>query len=81
VNSPATELCPLVTADGKYLFFLSSRDGESHPYWVRADVIEKARPRPSASETLADNGCSIILYPGSIGNDDVCIRPRAGKSR
>ena len=44
VNSPSIELCPIVTADGKYLFFLSQRDGESHAYWVRADVIEKPRP-------------------------------------
>jgi ankyrin repeat protein len=45
VNSPSIELCPIVTADGKYLFFLSQRDGESHAYWVRAGVIEKARPK------------------------------------
>jgi ankyrin repeat protein len=44
VNSPSVELCPIVTADGKYLFFVSQRDGESHAYWVRAEVIEKARP-------------------------------------
>jgi ankyrin repeat protein len=44
VNSPSIELCPVVTADGKYLFFLSQKGGESHAYWVRADVIEKARP-------------------------------------
>jgi ankyrin repeat protein len=44
VNSPSVELCPIVTADGKFLFFLSQRDGESHAYWVRAEVIEKARP-------------------------------------
>jgi hypothetical protein len=30
--------------NGKYLFFVSQRDGESHAYWVRADVIEKVRP-------------------------------------
>jgi hypothetical protein len=30
--------------DGKYLFFLSQRDGESHPYWIRAEVIQKLRP-------------------------------------
>lgn len=46
VNSPEIDLCPVVTADAKYLFFLSQRDGESHAYWVRADVIEKARPTP-----------------------------------
>jgi hypothetical protein len=44
VNSPSIELCPIVTADGKYLFFLSQRDGESHAYWVRADFIDKMRP-------------------------------------
>ena len=43
VNSPAMELCPLVTPDGKYLFFVSSRGGESHAYWVRAEVISRAR--------------------------------------
>ncbi|MDH4196679.1 MAG: ankyrin repeat domain-containing protein [Candidatus Aminicenantes bacterium] len=45
VNSPSIENCPIVTADGKYLFFRSQRDGESHAYWVRADVIEKARQK------------------------------------
>jgi ankyrin repeat protein len=44
VNSPSIELCPVVTADGQYLFFLSQRGGESHAYWVRADVVEKLRP-------------------------------------
>jgi len=44
INSPSVELCPIVTADGEYLFFLSQRDGESHAYWVSAEVIEKLRP-------------------------------------
>jgi hypothetical protein len=48
VNSPSIELCPVVTADGQYLFFLSQRDGESHAYWVSAKVIEKARPAAQA---------------------------------
>ena len=43
VNSPGIELCPAVTADGKYLFFVSNRGGESHAWWVRADVITRAR--------------------------------------
>jgi ankyrin repeat protein len=43
VNSPEIELCPVVTADGKYLFFVSNRGGESHAWWVRADVITRAR--------------------------------------
>jgi hypothetical protein len=32
-----------VTPDGKYLFFLSQRGGESHAYWISASVIEQAR--------------------------------------
>jgi ketosteroid isomerase-like protein len=39
--------------DGKYLFFLSQRDGESHAYWARADVIDKARSKPGR-ENLSD---------------------------
>jgi ankyrin repeat protein len=45
VNSPGFELCPIVSADGKYLFFTSAREAGIHAYWVRADVIEKARLR------------------------------------
>ena len=37
------ELCPLVTPDNKYLIFLSGREGESHPFWVSARVIEGLR--------------------------------------
>lgn len=39
------ELCPLVTPDNKYLIFLSGREGESHPFWVSAKVIEELRPK------------------------------------
>jgi ankyrin repeat protein len=43
VNTQAIELCPVVTADGRFLFFLSTRGGVSHAYWVRADIISRAR--------------------------------------
>jgi ankyrin repeat protein len=39
------ELCPLLTPDNKYLVFLSGREGESHPFWVSASVIEELRPK------------------------------------
>ena len=61
VNSPSVDLCPIVTADGKYLFFLSQRDGESHAYWVRASVIDQARP---GSETAARALESLIAARG-----------------
>jgi ankyrin repeat protein len=38
------ELCPLLTPDRKYLIFLSGREGESHPWWVSAGVIDSLRP-------------------------------------
>lgn len=39
------ELCPIITPDKKYLIFLSGREGESHPYWVSAKVVEELRPK------------------------------------
>jgi len=37
------ELCPTVSRDGKYLFFLrNTRDGLS-PHWVSASVIDEYR--------------------------------------
>jgi ankyrin repeat protein len=38
VNDP---LCPLITADGKFMFFIGSGD----IWWTRADFIEEMRPR------------------------------------
>jgi hypothetical protein len=34
-------LCPLVTSDGEFLFFIGSGD----IWWTRADFIEDLRPR------------------------------------
>lgn len=55
VNSPSHDLCPIVTHDGKYLFFLSMRGGSSMPYWVDADVID-------AYGTGIDDGFSTTDY-------------------
>jgi hypothetical protein len=41
VNSTAPEICPAVSADGKYLFFTSFRAGSGDLYWVDAKIIEK----------------------------------------
>lgn len=40
VNTPATNFCPSLSPDGKYLFFSTRRD----IYWVSAEVIERLRP-------------------------------------
>lgn len=45
VNSPGGELCPVVSPDGHYLFFLGRRDGIRGVYWTRADVIDTLKPR------------------------------------
>lgn len=44
INTDKEELCPIVSPDGKYLFFLSTRNGNSNTYWIKADFIEKLKP-------------------------------------
>lgn len=39
INTPGHELCPFVTADGKYFFYTSNRD----IYWVDAKIINSLR--------------------------------------
>ena len=43
INSNKRDFCPMVTPDGKYLFFSSKRHGVGDIFWVDADVIEKLR--------------------------------------
>jgi predicted alpha/beta superfamily hydrolase len=47
VNSPHNEVCPVVTPDGRYLFFLRASGDVNDVFWVRAEVIEAARARPA----------------------------------
>ena len=42
-NSDKRDFCPMVTPDGKYLFFSSKRLGVGDIFWVDADVIEALR--------------------------------------
>jgi ankyrin repeat protein len=43
VSTEAHEICPLMSPDGKYLFFNSSRLGNDDNYWVDASFIETLR--------------------------------------
>jgi Tol biopolymer transport system component len=43
VNSDKRDFCPMVTPDGKYLFFSSKRLGVGDIFWVSAVVIEASR--------------------------------------
>jgi len=45
INSDGHDLAPVVTHDGKYLIFLSSRSGVIRMYWVDATVIEELRSK------------------------------------
>ena len=43
INSRQSEFTPIVTPDGKYFFFTSTRLGQGDIYWVEAAVLEKYR--------------------------------------
>jgi Tol biopolymer transport system component len=40
INTPGTNFCPMVSPDGKYLFYSAGRD----IYWVSAEVIHRLKP-------------------------------------
>lgn len=42
INSGVTEIYPVVSPDGRYLFFLSWREGAGRVFWVEADVLRRA---------------------------------------
>jgi ankyrin repeat protein len=46
VNSPYLDYAPMLSPDGKYLFFTSGRGGADDVYWVDARVIDTLRPGP-----------------------------------
>lgn len=43
INSDKRDFCPMVTPDGKYLFFSSKRIGEGDIFWIDAKIIEALR--------------------------------------
>jgi hypothetical protein len=46
INSEANELCASVSPDGKYLFFISQKNGlMNRIYWVDASIIDLVRQR------------------------------------
>jgi hypothetical protein len=48
VNSPASDYTPMLSPDGKYLFFTSGREGQDDIFWVDAGVIAALRPPAAA---------------------------------
>jgi len=45
INSSAYEYCPMLSPDGKYLFFTSKKTGNGDIYWVDARIIEHLKPK------------------------------------
>ncbi|MFC1619906.1 TolB family protein [Candidatus Neomarinimicrobiota bacterium] len=43
INSPSQDWCPVVSHDGRYLFFTSFRNGSCHAWWVDAGIIAELR--------------------------------------
>jgi len=44
VNSAGHDLAPYVSPDGRYLFFISQREGRNSIYWLNSAIIHKLRP-------------------------------------
>jgi Tol biopolymer transport system component len=45
INSSETEYCPMLSPDGKYLFFTSRKSGNGDIYWVDARSIQNLRQK------------------------------------
>lgn len=45
INTKVYEYCPMVSPDGKYLFFSRFFEGTADIYWVDAKIIEKLKPK------------------------------------
>jgi len=45
INSKGNEFTPVITSDGKYLFFASDRSGNDEIYWADAKIIEDLKPK------------------------------------
>jgi ankyrin repeat protein/Tol biopolymer transport system component len=47
VNSKNNEMWPVISPDGRYLFFASNRNGHVDVYWIETKIIEKLKPEYS----------------------------------
>lgn len=45
INSMASEICPSVSIDGRYLFFSSNRNESMDIYWVDTKIIEELKSK------------------------------------
>jgi len=45
INTKANDVCPWVTHDGRFFFFVNNSGGKYESYWVRADFINELKGR------------------------------------
>ena len=45
INSEYTDYCPMLSPDGTYFFFTSTRSGNGDIYWVDAKIIDELKPK------------------------------------
>jgi ankyrin repeat protein/glyoxylase-like metal-dependent hydrolase (beta-lactamase superfamily II)/Tol biopolymer transport system component len=57
INTPGTNFCPMISPDGKYLFYSAGRD----IYWVSSEVIHRLRPGTPPQASLGEEIKNSIL--------------------
>jgi ankyrin repeat protein/glyoxylase-like metal-dependent hydrolase (beta-lactamase superfamily II)/Tol biopolymer transport system component len=57
INNPGMNFCPMVSPDGKYLFYSAGRD----IYWVSAEVIHRLRPGSIPEIVLSEEMKNTVL--------------------
>jgi len=45
INTEAHDYCPMVSPDGKYLFYSSKMRGQDDVYWIDVKIIQELRPK------------------------------------
>lgn len=65
INTPNTyEMCPMVSPDGKYFFFIRKNPGHDFQiYWVKADFIIKLKPKRFATGIVSIDHGTISSSP------------------
>ena len=67
INTPATNFCPSLSPDGKFLFFSTCRDIA----WVSAEVVERLRPKEAGPAPVAFDPRK--TYPAEVLKEDLKI--------
>ncbi|TFG77055.1 MAG: MBL fold metallo-hydrolase, partial [Chrysiogenales bacterium] len=61
INTPGTNFCPMVSPDGKYLFYAACRD----IYWVSVEAIQRLQPK-SGPEAAVTEEIKNVVQSGDL---------------